>query len=416
MNKIMAVARWEFIEKVKTKAFIIGLFMTPLIMGIFTVVPALLADKGDEKTKTFGVIDETHSFTTVINAQMLGKFKLDNGKPNYSIKEINDENTETEHLKILGTAQLASGEIEGYFIIPKDVLEKGKIEYRAENVGNARDQNRFSKVLEDIIIEQRLRSYGYDAPKIRKLMTEIDIKTFKVSKHGEEKESGFMETFMTGYVFIMMLMFLVLSTGQMLIRSVIEEKANRIVEVLVSSCSSQELMSGKIIGLSLLGLTTVAFWGLIMAAVNFATPVTFVTIDNLILLFAYFILGYFMYVGIFIIAGSTVSTEQEAQQMTGYITIFLVLPIAFAVPLMFNPDSMLVKILSQIPLLIPTMMALRLSVRAPEWWEIALSLTTLVVTIYGLMWVAGKVFRIGILITGKKPSLKEIYGWLKNDQ
>ncbi len=412
----MAVARWEFIEKVKTKAFIIGLFMTPLIMGIFTVVPALLADKGDEKTKTFGVIDETHSFTTVINAQMLGKFKLDNGKPNYSIKEINDENTETEHLKILGTAQLASGEIEGYFIIPKDVLEKGKIEYRAENVGNARDQNRFSKVLEDIIIEQRLRSYGYDAPKIRKLMTEIDIKTFKVSKHGEEKESGFMETFMTGYVFIMMLMFLVLSTGQMLIRSVIEEKANRIVEVLVSSCSSQELMSGKIIGLSLLGLTTVAFWGLIMAAVNFATPVTFVTIDNLILLFAYFILGYFMYVGIFIIAGSTVSTEQEAQQMTGYITIFLVLPIAFAVPLMFNPDSMLVKILSQIPLLIPTMMALRLSVRAPEWWEIALSLTTLVVTIYGLMWVAGKVFRIGILITGKKPSLKEIYGWLKNDQ
>ncbi len=412
----MAVARWEFIEKVKTKAFIIGLFMTPLIMGIFTVVPALLADKGDEKTKTFGVIDETHSFTTVINAQMLGKFKLDNGKPNYSIKEINDENTEMEHLKILGTAQLASGEIEGYFIIPKDVLEKGKIEYRAENVGNARDQNRFSKVLEDIIIEQRLRSYGYDAPKIRKLMTEIDIKTFKVSKHGEEKESGFMETFMTGYVFIMMLMFLVLSTGQMLIRSVIEEKANRIVEVLVSSCSSQELMSGKIIGLSLLGLTTVAFWGLIMAAVNFATPVTFVTIDNLILLFAYFILGYFMYVGIFIIAGSTVSTEQEAQQMTGYITIFLVLPIAFAVPLMFNPDSMLVKILSQIPLLIPTMMALRLSVRAPEWWEIALSLTTLVVTIYGLMWVAGKVFRIGILITGKKPSLKEIYGWLKNDQ
>ncbi len=412
----MAVARWEFIEKVKTKAFIIGLFMTPLIMGIFTVVPALLADKGDEKTKTFGVIDETHSFTTVINAQMLGKFKLDNGKPNYSIKEINDENTEMEHLKILGTAQLASGEIEGYFIIPKDVLEKGKIEYRAENVGNARDQNRFSKVPEDIIIEQRLRSYGYDAPKIRKLMTEIDIKTFKVSKHGEEKESGFMETFMTGYVFIMMLMFLVLSTGQMLIRSVIEEKANRIVEVLVSSCSSQELMSGKIIGLSLLGLTTVAFWGLIMAAVNFATPVTFVTIDNLILLFAYFILGYFMYVGIFIIAGSTVSTEQEAQQMTGYITIFLVLPIAFAVPLMFNPDSMLVKILSQIPLLIPTMMALRLSVRAPEWWEIALSLTTLVVTIYGLMWVAGKVFRIGILITGKKPSLKEIYGWLKNDQ
>ncbi len=415
MNKILAVAQWEFFEKVRTKAFIIGLFMTPLIMSIFTVLPTLLADKGDEKTKIFGVIDETHSLVKVINDRLLEKYKLDSGRPNYQLQEITINDAGTEQLKAIGTAQLTSGDIEGYFIIPADVLEKGKIEYRAENVGNARDQNRFSKVLEDIIIERRLRSGGYDAPTIKKLMTEVEIKTFKVSKQGDEKESGFMETFFTGYIFIMMLMFLVLSSGQMLIRSVIEEKANRIVEVLVSSCSSQELMSGKIIGLSLLGLTTVAFWGLILVGVNVATPVPFVAMDNLLLLFIYFILGYFMYVGIFIIAGSTVSTEQEAQQMTGYITIFLVMPIAFAVPLMFNPDSMLVKVLSQIPLLTPTMMALRFSIQTPEWWEIALSLFTLSLTIYGLMWIAGKVFRIGILVTGKKPSIKEIYGWLKSE-
>lgn len=415
MNKILAVAKWEFIEKVRTKAFVIGLFMTPLIMSMFTVLPTLLADKGDEKTKTFGVIDETHSFVQTINSRLLEKYKLETGKPNYQLKEITEESATTEQLKVIGTAQLSSGDIEGYFVIPKDVLEKGKIEYRAENVGNARDQNRFSKILEDIIIERRLTSGGYDAATIKKLMTEVDIKTFKVSKQGDEKESGFMETFFTGYIFIMMLMFLVLSSGQMLIRSVIEEKANRIVEVLVSSCSSQELMSGKIIGLSLLGLTTVAFWALILIGVNVATPVPFVAMDNLVLLFVYFILGYFMYVGIFIIAGSTVSTEQEAQQMTGYITIFLVMPIAFAVPLMFNPDSMLVKVLTQVPLLTPTMMALRFSIQTPEWWEIALSLVTLSATIYGLMWIAGKVFRIGILVTGKKPSFKEIYGWLKAD-
>lgn len=415
MSKILAVAKWEFIEKVRTKAFVIGLFMTPLIMSMFTVLPTLLADKGDEKTKTFGVIDETHSFVQTINSRLLEKYKLETGKPNYQLKEITEESATTEQLKVIGTAQLSSGDIEGYFVIPKDVLEKGKIEYRAENVGNARDQNRFSKILEDIIIERRLTSGGYDAATIKKLMTEVDIKTFKVSKQGDEKESGFMETFFTGYIFIMMLMFLVLSSGQMLIRSVIEEKANRIVEVLVSSCSSQELMSGKIIGLSLLGLTTVAFWALILIGVNVATPVPFVAMDNLVLLFVYFILGYFMYVGIFIIAGSTVSTEQEAQQMTGYITIFLVMPIAFAVPLMFNPDSMLVKVLTQVPLLTPTMMALRFSIQTPEWWEIALSLVTLSATIYGLMWIAGKVFRIGILVTGKKPSFKEIYGWLKAD-
>ncbi len=415
MNKILAVAQWEFIEKVKTKAFIIGLFMTPLIMSIFIVIPSLLADKGDEKTKLFGVIDRTNLLTQPINDRLLEKYTLGKGIPNYRLIEIGKAADDLEHLKIIGTGMMASGEIEGYFVLPGDVFEHGTIEYRAENVGNARDQNRFSKVLEDIIIDQRLKSGGYDAVTIRGLMTDVEVKTFKVSKTGDEKESGFMETFFTGYIFIMMLMFLVLSSGQMLIRSVIEEKANRIVEVLVSSCSSQELMSGKIIGLSLLGLTTVAFWAFMLVAVNMATPVPFVTVDNLALLMLYFILGYFMYVGIFIIAGSTVSTEQEAQQMTGYITIFLVLPIAFAVPVMFNPDSMLVKILSQIPLLTPTMMALRFSIQTPAWWEIALSLTTLLLTIYGLMWIAGKVFRIGILITGKKPSMKEIYGWLKTE-
>ncbi|MCK9409815.1 MAG: ABC transporter permease [Bacteriovoracaceae bacterium] len=415
MNKILTVATWEFIEKVRTKAFFIGLIMTPMILAIFIVIPNLLADKEDEKTKVFGVIDMTNSLTGLINSRLLEKYTIEKGVPNYQLKEIKDENKDTEHLKILATTQLASGDIEGYFILPANVLEQGKIEYRAENVGNARDQNRFSNILEEIIIERRLQANGYDAASVKKLMTDVDIKTFKVSKHGDEKESGFMETFFTGYIFIMMLMFLVLSSGQMLIRSIIEEKANRIVEVLISSCSAQELMSGKIIGLSMLGLTTVAFWVLILVGVNFTTPVPFVTVDNLMLLILYFILGYFMYVGIFIIAGSTVSTEQEAQQMTGYITIILVLPIAFAVPVMFNPDSLLVKIMSQIPLLTPTMMALRLSIQTPAWWEIVLSLVLLPLTIYSLMWVAGKVFRIGILVTGKKPSIKEIYRWLKEE-
>lgn len=415
MNKILTVAKWEYVEKVRTKAFIIGLFMTPLIMSIFTVLPSLLADKGDEKTKVFGIIDMTGTFAGQIEDTLQKRFRLADGKPNYRLTAINEDGADLDHRKIIAAGKLASGDIEGYFVLPAEVMDSGAVEYRAENVGNARDQNRFSNVLQEIIVDRRLQAGGYDAKSIRKLMTNVDIRTFKVSKQGGEKESGFMETFFTGYIFIMMLMFLVLSSGQMLIRSVIEEKANRIVEVLVSSCSAQELMSGKIIGLSLLGLTTIAFWGLILIGVNFATAVPFVTVDNLALLMVYFVLGYFMYVGIFIIAGSTVSTEQEAQQMTGYITIMLVLPIAFAVPVMFNPDSMLVTILCQIPLLTPTMMALRFSIRTPAAWEIALSLLTMSLTIYGLMWMAGKVFRIGILVTGKKPTFREIAQWLRSE-
>lgn len=415
MNKIFAVARWEFIEKIRTKAFIIGLFMTPLIMSVFFVLPGLLSKSEQEKSKKIGVIDETGRLTRKINDRLQEKYKLPSGNPTYSLIEITGENHDREHLKIIGNTQLISGELEGYFFIPKEVMDSGKVEYRAENVGNVRDQERFSKTLESIIIESRLTQAGYDANLINKLITDVDIKTIKVTKNGEEKESGFLETFFTGYIFIMLLMFLVMSSGQMLIRSVVEEKSNRIIEVLVSSCSSKELMAGKIVGLTLLGFATIGFWVAILVGVNFATQTPFVTIDNLFFLLVYFILGYFMYVGIFITAGATVTTEQEAQQMTGYVTILLVLPIALAVPVMMNPGSVLVKVLSQIPLLTPTMMALRFSVQVPEPWEIILSFGTLSATIVGLTWVAAKVFRIGILITGKRPNFKEIITWIRTE-
>ncbi|MBW7888454.1 MAG: ABC transporter permease, partial [Bacteroidetes bacterium] len=383
--------------------------------SIFFVLPQLFATDEGEKTRVIGIIDQTHSLTNEINQRLQAKYKLPNGLPNYSIKEISDDHADIEHLKTIATGELLSKTIEGYFIFPANVLDSGKIEYRAENVGNARDQERFSKILGNIITERRLEKGGYNAEAIRKLMTDIDLKTIKVSKEGEEKESGFLETFFTGYIFIMLLMFLVMTTGQMLIRSVVEEKSNRIVEVLISSCSAQELMTGKIMGLTLLGLSTIAFWVLILVGVNFATPIPFVAVDNLLLLLTYFILGYFMYVGIFITAGATVSTEQEAQQMTGYVTIFMVLPIALAVPVMMNPDSLLVKVITFIPLFTPTIMALRFSVQMPQWWEIITSLIVLAASIYGLMWIAAKVFRIGILITGKRPNVKQIISWLRTE-
>ena len=415
MNKTFAVAKWEYIEKVKTKAFLIGLFMTPLILSIFIVIPNLMSRNEEDKTKKIGVIDATRVISPLLSLQLGEKYMLPDGKPTYQIVPIIESGMSTEELKTLAIAKISSGEIEGYFIIPLNVMDSNVVEYHAENVGNVRDQERFSKVIDNIIMEKRARDAGYDPSVIKKLQADVNIKTYKVNKQGVEKESGFVETFFTGYIFIMMLMFLVISSGQMMIRSVIEEKSNRIVEVLVSSCSSLELMAGKIIGLSLLGLTTVVFWAVLLIGVNFASPIPYAGVEHVLLLVLYFVMGYFMYVAIFITAGSTVSTEQEAQQMTGYITIFLVFPIAFAVPVMLNPDSMLVKVLSQIPLLTPTMMALRFSIQTPEWWEIILSLTTLSATIWGLMWIAAKVFRIGMLITGKKPSFKEILSWLKTE-
>ncbi|HTY10539.1 MAG TPA: ABC transporter permease [Bacteroidota bacterium] len=410
-NKSFRIAKWEYLERVKTKAFIIGLFMMPTIIAVFTIIPSFLASKADEKVRKIGVIDETDSLLPYLS-QRIAKFKLPDSSANYELVKITDDDSSRDHLKILATAKILDNEIEGYFLLPSDVMEKGKIEYRSENVGNIRDQERFSKILEDVIIERRLEAKGYNSREIRGLSTDVDVKTIKVSSKGEEKESGFLETFFTGYIFIMMLFMLVMTSGQMLIRSLIEEKSNRIVEVLMSSCSPSELLMGKILGLSLLGLTTISFWLLILVGVNFTMQTPFVSFDHIALLLLYFVLGYLLYVAIFVTAGAPVSTEQEAQQMTAYVTLLVMFPIALAVPAMQNPDSLMVKVLSQIPLLTPTMMALRLSIQAPDLWEIALSLVTLSASIVGMMWVAGKVFRIGILLTGKRPNFKEMYRWI----
>jgi len=427
-NKIIHIAKWEFVEKVKTKAFIISLVMMPMIMAIFGVLPGLLASKGDEKTKMFGIIDRTGQYAQLLGTHIVGKYLLPDGTDNYKLVDLVEEDrasgergsaarpdTSIDHLVKIGIAGIRDRRIEGFFVIPKDIEERGKVEFRSENVGNIRDQERFSRSLSDIITQRRLEKAGFDAAKVKSLLRDIDVKTIKISEKGEEKESGFLETFFSGYIFIMMLMFLVITSGQMLVRSVVEEKANRIVEVLISSCSSRELMSGKILGLTMLGFATISFWVLILVGVNLSMEKPFVNFDNLALMLTYFVLGYLFFAAVFVATGAPLSTEQEAQQVTSYVSIILVFPIALAVPAMQNPDSMMVKILSLIPFLTPTMMTLRLSIQMPALWEIVLSIVLLAASTVGMMWVASKIFRIGILVTGKKPNLKEIWRWIRTE-
>ncbi len=413
MSKIFAVAKWEFIEKVKTKAFIIGLFMTPLIMGLAFLLPRLISQNEEEKSTMIGIIDETGWVGREFSEKLSAKYFISTKKPEYTVSFMADNSLSLEENKVTANVKLKSGEIDAYLIIPQTIVDSGAVEYRSENVGNYKAQERFSKLLAGIVLERRATIAGISTDIAKKITADVDLKTIKVTKDGKEKESGFLETFFTGYIFIIMLLFLIMSTGQMLIRSVVEEKSNRIIEVLVSSCTPKELMSGKIFGLSALGLATIAFWILLLVGVNFATPIPFSAGDNLFLMLLYFVLGYLMYVAIFITAGAMVTTEQEAQQMTGYVTILLMLPIFIAAPVMINPSSTLVKTLSLIPLLTPTMMALRFSIHTPEWWEIIASLIILSASIIGLMWVASKVFRIGILMTGKKATFRDMYNWIK---
>lgn len=410
--KFLVVAKWEFLEKVKSKAFIISLVLMPIIMVVFGVLPGLLASKPDEKTIAVGIIDESNALIEPLSKRLDEKYKLPNGEPNYilrNLKEDADINTLKERaLKLIG-----EGRIEGFFYFPATVYDSGKVEYRAENVGNIRIAERFSRTMEEVIIEKRLTSEGLDPSRVKRLMADIRVKSIKVSEKGEEKESGFLETFFSAYIVIMMLMFLVLTSGQLLIRSVVEEKSNRVIEVLLSSCTARDLMVGKILGLSGLGMLQVLLWGIIGFGFALKTGADIFPVENILLSLVYFVLGYLLYAAIFVAAGSPVTTEQEAQQITSYVSLILVFPIVLAIPAMQNPDSLMIKILSFIPLLTPAFMVLRIPIQMPATWEILSTIGLLMVSSVGMMWAAGKIFRTAILVYGKRPTLPELFRWLR---
>jgi ABC-2 type transport system permease protein len=410
--KYLQVAKWEFLEKVKSKAFIISLVVMPLIMVLFGVLPGLLASKPDDKTIVIGVIDETGKIIAPLAERLDEKYKLPDGRPNYLIRNLKEDVTPEEQ-RARAVKMVTGKKVEGYFHIPASAYDSGKVEYRAENVGNFRVGERFTRTIEEVIVEHRLKDQGLDAGLVRKLTKGIDVKSIKVSERGGEKESGFLETFFSAYIVIMMLLFLVLTSGQLLIRSVVEEKSNRVIEVLLSSCSARDLMVGKILGLSGLGILQMLIWGVIGLGIALQTGTQLFAIENVALSIVYLLLGYLLYSAIFVAAGSPVTTEQEAQQITSYVSLFLVFPIVLAMPAMQNPDSPLIRILTYIPLLTPAFMVMRIPIQMPALWEIIATIALLIVSSIFMMWVAGKIFRTAILVYGKRPTMRELLRWVR---
>jgi ABC-2 type transport system permease protein len=208
-------------------------------------------------------------------------------------------------------------------------------------------------------------------------------------------------------------MMMVIYSGQMLVRSLIEEKSNRLIEILISSCTSEELLAGKIIGLSALGLTQILIWSLIGIGLVGSAIIPTDAFQNILPMLLYFVIGFIFYTTIFVGIGSVVSTEQEAQQITTFISLILVLPVVIAVPAIQNPGSVMVKFLSFIPFTIPSIMLLRFKIEVVPLTDILITLAIMFVSIIITLKLSAKIFRIGILSYGKRPSPKELIRWLK---
>ncbi|MHB1688611.1 MAG: ABC transporter permease [Ignavibacteriaceae bacterium] len=412
MKKIFAVAKWEYLEKVKTKTFIISLILTPAIIIGFALAPTFLSGRSETSTKAIGIIDTSGLFINGIK-DGLEKFKLKNNQPTYLLINLTSRSQDQNELKSSADAAVISGQLDGYLLINSGGTDSVSVEYLSKNTGNYKDINNFENAFNKVRLEIKLTEENIN-PKIAEYLSEkTEIKPIKINGNGKESKPDFLTVFFTSFIFIILLMMMILSSGGMLIRNLVEEKSNRLIEILVSSCSPNQLLTGKVLGLSSLGLTQVIIWGLIGMALAGTSTIPNDAFNNIFPMFIYFVLGFIFYTAIFVGIGSIVTTEQEAQQITSYLSLTLVLPIAISVPAIENPDSVFVHVLSYIPFTIPSIMILRFNIESIPFSEILTTFLIMAISIYLAIIGSSKIFRIGILSYGKRPSLKELINWLK---
>lgn len=411
MKKTLAIAKWEYLEKVKTKAFIISLIITPAIIILFSVVPSLFITKEDDSVKMIGFLDKSEKYFNDFRIE-IESYKLDNGQPNYILVNLNQPYKSEDQLKKEADDQTFKGKYDSYLYIKNGGTDSMRVELRSKGMANFRDVSRFSESFDNVRINQKIAQESIDPALVEFFKSSVKIDQIKIEEGGKEGTAQFETVFFSSFIFILLLMMMVIYSGQMLVRSLLEEKSNRIIEILVSSCNSNQLLAGKVIGLSALGLTQILIWMLIGISLAGSALIPIETFKNILPMLVYFILGFIFFTTLFVGIGSVVSTEQEAQQITSYLSILLVIPVVIVFPAMQNPDSVLIKVLSYIPFTSPSVMLLRLNIAPIPGWEIAATMALLILSTYLTIKFSAKIFRIGILSYGKMPSIKELKSWL----
>ena len=412
MKKAFTVAKWEFFEKIKSKAFIISLFLTPAIIIIFSVLPTLLATKESDSTKAVGILDFTQKYFFDYKNE-IEQYKIDGNIPAYAILNNYKEDLSPDSLIKQADQMVIENRIDGYILIRKDAKDSIKVEYRSKSIGNFQDVARFEEAFNNLRIKRKLIEENANPALVEFIKNKVNVNQIKIEKPGEEGKGGFESVFFSSIIFILLLMMMIIYSGQMLVRSMLEEKSNRLIEILISSCTPRDLLFGKVFGLSALGLTQIIVWLIIGISLIGATLIPMNAFENIHLIFVYFILGFVFYTTLFVGVGSIVSTEQEAQQITSYLSLLLVLPTVFIISALQNPESTIIKVLSYIPFTLPSVMILRVNVSPIPLWEIAATFLIMILSIIIVVNVSAKIFRFGILYYGKMPTLNELKSWLK---
>jgi ABC-2 type transport system permease protein len=428
MRKIWLVIKREYLTRVRTKGFIIWTIALPLFTIGVVILPVLMATRQANRTQQIAILDQTGALAARI-AEGLDE-KLPNGQAAYHVVRTVEPPAAAElsGLRQELRAQVNAGKLDGYLIVSQGVLagSPGRpAEYYSKNpTADLTSLGTIRRAVSDAVIAWRLKQRGFQAEKLSDLVRGVEVTFIKVTREGEVEEKG--QTFFTAFIMAFVLYMTLIIYGVITMRSVMEEKNTRIVEVLVSSLRPFQLLMGKILGVAAVGFTQYLIWtvcgGLLAgygaamaAAVNpgVSLPKIQLPVSMLVYLVVFYLAGYFLYASLYAAAGAMVSSDEEAQQVQIPMTLMIVVSLMLFMVIMRNPNSTLSVVLSLIPFFAPILMILRIAVQTPPFWQIAASIGLTLVTTLGLVKFSAKIYRVGILMYGKRPSLVELLRWLR---
>lgn len=397
MKTTWQIAEWEILRNLKNKQFLMGLLITPLVVLFFASIPNLLERLERPKTEVYYFIDR------------------------YGAEELFLEETVEAEIEFVVYRGLESDLPEvvqeesaaGYFVIEENKISQGLLPVYLQG-SNRKGLATIERLFSELVREKKLVESGLDREQLEYLMTEGVVMGVVL----DDDLLVSWEQMIMSIAFAVVFFILIMGSSMMLLTSAIQEKKDRMVEIVLSSISPLNLMQGKIVGHFVLGLVQLGVWlalGLPVARFVMDIPVfDYFSFNHVIVLFFYLLLGYMLHAAIFVAIGSTMEDVQNASNAQGMIMMLPFLPLVLAAPVVANPDGIVSTAASIFPLTSPVIMILRTGFTVVPWWQIGVSITILLITAFLFTALAAKIFRVGMLMYGKNISMGEMWRWMRH--
>ncbi|MGN0229386.1 MAG: ABC transporter permease [Muribaculaceae bacterium] len=431
MNKdrFFLIVRREYLETVAKKSFIVMTLLTPILIVLLGGVPILLEKLNKSDIKTVALIDETDKYASAIENDDAFRFELVEQASEGNPRQLYDSRGD---------------ELYAIVVIPRDVERTHQVLVYSESSVNSVLMSHLEHSMSQVLSDAKIASYGIDGLDkiLKECKIDIDVRSIKWSDDGDEQTSSTELAMLIGVILSLASYMFVIMYGSMIMNSVIEEKSNRIVEVIVSSCKPIELMLGKILGVALVGLTQMLIWSVLLGIIGGIAGMSFLggtetqavtdamaqastsdasvyemlTSINYLQILAYFAIyfvgGFLLYASLFAAFGSAVDQASDASQFTTPVVMIIVVALYAAIACMENPDGDIAFWCSMIPFTSPMVMMVRLPFDVPAWQSL-LSIGILYASAIGLTALSARIYRTGILLYGRKNSIKDLIKWLK---